>query len=290
MHGSLSIISPRDSSSNHGYNSVHLSPKAFAHFFSWWHLFSGVMSIPLRQGALFQSVEKPRKKFNTHLATLKYQLDLSPLFLAHMYHHKDSSDYTKGTTTITGIKARLDRLFLDVHQRKEAKVIILKELQTKRRAMHMGINKARVDFEATDLRALAGTVQEVSPSELYELSQNQNMQEEREEWGFKTIELVNDDDLDWIDKDDFVEIDVMLAKSEPIGRIWPLAYGSRFTYYRSTDETSMGKSVAGDSISCQFGSEDSHHCLMNLLEGIFLCVPAHVRPRECSISSVSNPL
>ena len=103
-----------------------------------------------------------------HLATLKYQLDLSPLFLAHMYHHKDSSDYTKGTTTITGIKARLDRLFLDIHQRKEAKVIILKELQTKRRAMHMGINKARVDFEATDLRALAGTIQEVSPSELYE--------------------------------------------------------------------------------------------------------------------------
>ena len=96
------------------------------------------------------------------------------------------------------------------------------------------------------------------------------MQEESEGWGFKTIELVNDDDLEWIDKDDFVEVDVMLAKSEPTGRIWPLAYGSRFTYYRSTDETpetSMDKSVAADSISCQFGSEDSHHCLMKPSRG-----------------------
>lgn len=281
MHGSLSIISPRDSSSKDGYNSIHLSPKAFAHFFSWWHLFSGAMSIPLRQGALFPSVERRRKKFNRHLATLKYQLDVSPLFLAHTYRYKDSNDYAKGTTTITGIKARLDRLFLDIHQRKEGKVIILKELQTKRRAMHMGINKARVDFESTDFRALTVTFQEMSPLELHDQSRNRNMLEEIEGWGFKTIELVNDDDLDWIDKDDFVEVDIMLSKSEPTGRIWPLAYGSRFTYYRSTDEMSemsMDKPSAADSISCQLGSEDSHHCLMKLLEGIVFCVFANVRP------------
>src|SRR5437762_9787780 len=268
MHGSLSIISPRDASSKDGCNSVHLSPKAFAHFFSWWHLFSGVMSIPLRQGALFPSVERLPKKFNHHLATLKYQLDISPLFLAHTYHHKDSSDYTKGTTTITGIKARLDHLSLDIHQRKEEKVILLKELQTKRRAMHVGINKARVDFESTDLRSLAATFQEVSPSELHELSRNIAIQEESEGWGLKTIELVNDNDLDWIDKDDFVEVDVILSNSEPTGRIWPLAYGSRFTYYRSTDEMSeisMNSSGAKDSVSYQFGSEDSHHCLMSVL-------------------------
>ena len=271
MHGSLSIISPRDPSSNDGCNSIHLTPKAFAHFFSWWRLFSGVMSIPLRQGSLFPSVERPPKKFNRHLATLKYQLDVSPLFIAHTYCHKDSSDYTKGTTTITGIKARLDRLSLDVHQRKEEKVIILKELQTKRKAMHMEINKASVDFESTDLRALTGTLQEVSPTELFDLNRNPNMQEDSEGWGIKTIELVNDEDLEWIDKDDFVEVDVMLSNTEPTGRIWPLAYGSRFTYYRSTDETSettMDKSGDGNLVSYQFGSEDSHHCLMNLLEGI----------------------
>jgi RNA pol II promoter Fmp27 protein domain len=270
MHGSLSVVNPRDASSKDGYNTVHLSPKAFAHFFAWWHLFSGVMSIPLRQGSLFPSLERPPKKFNRHLVTLKYQFDLSPLFIAHTYQHKDSSDYTKGTTTITGIKARLDRLSFDVHQRKEEKVIILKELQTKRRAMHMGINKARVDFETADVRALAATFQECSAAELHELSQNRRLQEESEGWGTSTIELVNDDDLDWIDQDDFVEIDALLSPREPTGRIWPLAYGSRFTYYRSTDEaaeTSMDKSGASDSISYQFGFEDSHHCLMNSLEG-----------------------
>jgi RNA pol II promoter Fmp27 protein domain len=272
MHGSLSIISPRDSSSKQGHNTVHLSPKAFSHFFAWWHLFSGVMSIPLRSGALFPSNERPPKKFNRHLATLKYQLDLSPLFLAHTYRHKDSTDYTNSTSTVSGIKARLERLSFDVHQRKEEKVIILKELQTKRRAMHMAINKARIDFESADVRAVTATFQECSPSELHLLSRNRKMREDDEQWGHKTIELVNDNDMDWIDRDDFVEVDVLLSKTEPSGRISPLAYGSRFTYYRSTDEvaeTSMDKSGARDSISFQFGSEDSHHCLINLLEGIF---------------------
>jgi hypothetical protein len=272
MHGSLSIISPRDSSSKDSYNTIHLSPKAFSHFFSWWRLFSGVMSIPLRQGPLYPSEERPPKKFNRHLATLKYQLDLSPLYLAHVYRHKDSSDYSKHTTTVTGIKARLDKLLLDVHQRKEEKVIVLKELQTKRRALHMGINKARVDFESADVRALVATFKDCSASELYQLSQNRPLRDDHEGWGTKTIDLVNDDDLDWIDPDDFVEVDVVMSKSEPTGHIWPLAYGSRFTYLRSTDaagETTMDKSGAGgDSISYQFGSEDSHHCLISLLEGI----------------------
>src|SRR5579859_1516394 len=230
MHGSLSVISPHDSSSKEGYNAVHLSPKAFAHFFSWWHLFSAVMSIPLRQGPLFPSQERPPKKFIRHLATLKYQLDLSPLFLAHTYRHKDSSDYNKGTSTITGVKARIDRLSFDVHQRKEEKVIILKELQTKRRAMHMGFNKARVDFVSADFRAMAATIQEMSPSELHEFCHGRQMRDDDDRWAHKTIELVNDDDLDWIDEDDFVEVDVLMSKTEPVGKIWPLAKGSRFTY------------------------------------------------------------
>ena len=244
------------------------------------------MSIPLRQGALYPSIEKPPKKFNRHLATLKYQLDLSPLYLAHVYRHKDSSDYSKGTTTISGIKARLDRLLLDVHQRKEEKVIILKELQTKRRALHMGINKARVDFDSTDLRAVAATFKDCSASELYELNQDRHFRDVNESWGSKTIDLVDDDDLDWIDPDDFVEVDVVLSKSEPTGRIWPLAYGSRFTYLRSTDaavETTMDKSGAGDSISYQFGSEDSHHCLITMLEGKRFVLYAKFRSRACAI-------
>ena len=274
MHGSLSIIGPRDPSSKDGYNSIHLSPKAFSHFFAWWRLFSGVMSIPLRQGPLFPSVERPPKKFIRHLATLKYQLDLSPLYLAHTYHYKGSNDYADKTSSVIGIKARLDRLALDVHQRKEEKVIILKELQAKRRAMHMGINKARVDFESTDLRALAATFKEVTPSELHDLNKNRELRDDGDGWGCRTIELVNDDDLDWIDKDDFIEMDVMLSKSEPVGKIWPLAYGPRFTYYRSTDLASekTDKSCASKSMNNQFGSEDSHHCLMTRLEGIIFLI------------------
>ena len=229
------------------------------------------MSIPLRQGPLFPSTGRLPKKFNQHLATLKFVFDLSPLFIAHMYQHKESADYTKPATMVTGIKARLNRLTFDVHQRKEEKVIILKELHTKRRAMHMALNKARIDFENADVRALAAKAEECSAAEMHQLARNEMQQEDSESWGLGSIELVNDDDLDWIDQDDYVEVDVHLSQADPSGRIWPLAYGSRFTYYRSTDEvieTSMEVSGASHAMSYQFGSEDSHHCLMNSLEGI----------------------
>src|SRR5579871_6131911 len=97
IHLSIAVAAPydRDWASGYtkpanGYNSVHLSPRFFSHFFNWWSLFSGVMSLPIRQGNLWNGPAKTSKKFGRHLATIKYNLLLSPLFLAHVYKHKDA--------------------------------------------------------------------------------------------------------------------------------------------------------------------------------------------------------
>ena len=82
-------------------------------------MFSGTMSLPVRQGKLWPGVEKSSKKFGRHLATIKYNLLLSPLYMSHIYKHKDAEDYSAGVVSATGLKARLDSFMFDLHQRRE---------------------------------------------------------------------------------------------------------------------------------------------------------------------------
>ena len=99
IHMSIAIAAPYDREwsvanlePSKTYNSVHLSPRFFTHFYSWWSMFSGAMSLPVRQGKLWPGVEKSSKKFGRHLATIKYNLLLSPLYMSHIYKHKDAED------------------------------------------------------------------------------------------------------------------------------------------------------------------------------------------------------
>ena len=104
---------------SNSYNTVHLTPRFFSHFFAWWSMFNGTMSLPIRQGALWPGIEKSSKKFGRHLATIKYNLLLAPLFISHIYKHKDAEDYSADVVSATGLKMRLDSFMLDMHQRRE---------------------------------------------------------------------------------------------------------------------------------------------------------------------------
>jgi hypothetical protein len=112
IHLSLAVVAPVSREWSYGnakpstsYNTVHLSPRFFTHFFSWWSLFSGVMSLPVRQGALWPGQTKSSKKFGRHLGTLKYSLFLAPLFVSHIYKHKDVEDYNEADVIATGLKS-----------------------------------------------------------------------------------------------------------------------------------------------------------------------------------------
>jgi len=72
---------------------------------------------------------------------------------------------------------------------------------------------------------------------------------------------IPDQDLSWIDMDDFVELDWILPQeSTPKTQILPLAYTPRFTYFRQTDHnsTSLAKTVFS-----AFGDEPTHECVMS---------------------------
>jgi hypothetical protein len=248
-----------------GYNSVHLSPRFFSHFFSWWSLFSGVMSLPIRQGNLWSGPAKTSKKFGRHLATIKYNLLLSPLFLAHVYKHKDAEDYAEDTVSATGLKIRLDSFVLDLHQRREYFDTQAKGKSKQTRTSAMRINQAELDFLSADVRAVSANIGGTTVDDLLRASDEALASYQDPAPAVDMSQFtIPDQDLSWIDMDDFVELDWILpAESNPETKILPLAFTPRFTYFRQTDH---GDSVHGDqSRVSPFGDEPTHYCVMSHL-------------------------
>ncbi|PGH10506.1 hypothetical protein AJ79_05434 [Helicocarpus griseus UAMH5409] len=267
IHLSLAVVAPvsrvwsvsnREPSTS--YNTVHLTPRFFTHFFSWWSLFSGVMSLPVRQGSLWPGVTKTSKKFGRHLATVKYNLFLSPLFVAHIYKHKDAEDYSEDVVSATGIKVRLDSFMLDLHQRREQVNMMVKGRSKQTKASTMRINRAQLDFISADFRAVSVSIGGTNLTDV--VAANDILSSFQQP--VPPVDLsrftIPDHDLNWVDMDDFVELDWILpSESNPRTRILPLAYSPRFSYFRQTDHE-CGVDETGYS---PFGDEPSHYCVMS---------------------------
>lgn len=280
IHMSIAVIAPRDrdwsiasSEPSSNYNTVHLTPRFFTHFFAWWSLFSGVMSLPVRHGSLWPGSEKTSKKLSRHLVTFKYNLLLAPLYISHVYKHKDAEDYSTDRVAVTGLKMRLDSFILDLHQRREEFASTFDERRVQNRTTHMRIYKTQLDMIHADIRALsaslAGTsvqaLQSVSDEKLASFAQNA-----------APIDLsrfeISDRDFSWIDMDDFVELDWILpSETHPATRIAPLAFAPHFTYFRQIDHQGRGDETCGTS---SFGFEDTHYCIMSQENGTLYCMLA----------------
>ena len=266
---SIAVVAPLDRDwsvtnlkPSSSYNSVHLTPRFFTHFFDWWSLFSGVMSLPVRQGKLFPGVEKSSKKFGRHISTIKYNLLLSPLFLAHVYKHKDAEEYSGKTVCATGLKLRLNSFMLDLHQRREEFATQGKGRSKQTRTSGMRINQAQLDFISADIRAVSACIAGTSKEDVKHASD-----EDLARWQQPVVSpdvsrfSIPDHDYLWIDMDDFIELDWMLpAENHPETKIMPLAFAPRFTYFRQTDHEDT---ISGDpSRSSSFGNEPTHFCVM----------------------------
>ena len=271
IHLSIAVAAPRDrdwttnnTKPSPCYNSVHLTPRFFTHFYDWWSLFSGVMSLPIRQGKLFPGLEKSSKKFGRHLATIKYNLLLSPLFIAHVYKHKDAEDYAQDTVSATGLKLRLDSFMLDLHQRREEFAALGRGKAKQMKATAMKINQAQLDLFSADIRAVSANITGTSHDDLKRASDSDLLTWQQ---NANSIELAHvaipDEDSSWVDADDFVELGWILpSETDPPTSILPLAYAPRFTYFRQTDH--CGSTPQKDETrSSPFGDEPTHFCVMS---------------------------
>lgn len=271
IHMSIAVAAPLDRDWNvsnlepsKNYNSVHLTPRFFTHFFDWWSMFSGVMSLPVRQGPLWGNIEKSSKKFGRHLATIKYNLLFSPLFISHAYKHKDAEDYASDVVSATGLKMKLDSFMLDLHQRRETFEIPGHGDAKPKKTSQMKINQCQLDFISADIRAVSATITGTSSKDIDEADDESlaNYQSPLTSKIDMSKFTIPDNDFTWIDMDDFVELDWILpAESNPETKILPLAFTPRFTYFRQTDH---GDSVAGDTTrSSPWGDEPTHFCVMS---------------------------
>ncbi|KAK1751613.1 mitochondrial protein from FMP27-domain-containing protein [Echria macrotheca] len=270
IHLSLAVQAPVDrewSASNadpsRSYNAVHVTPRFFTHFFAWWSLFSGPLSLPIRQGSLWPGREKNSKKFGRHLATIKYNLLLAPLFLSHIYKHKDVEDSSENAVSATGIKVRFDSWMLDLHQRREEFNTRDRGRKTQSRTTGMKIHAGQLDLVSADIRAVSASIRGTSAESLAKHHSLSTFVTEHDDDAADLSRFtIPDNDLTWIDMDDFVELDWILpTEPNPDTKILPLAYAPRITYFRQTDISGV---IDGDpGRSSPFGQEPTHLCFMS---------------------------
>ncbi|KAF3769579.1 hypothetical protein M406DRAFT_33650 [Cryphonectria parasitica EP155] len=269
IHLSIAVRAPVDRDwasseveASRSYNAVHLTPRFFTHFFAWWSLFGGAMSLPVRQGALWPGREKSSKKFGRHLATIKYNLLFAPLFLSHIYKHKDVEDYDENAVSATGVKVRFDSFKLDIHQRREEFNTSDKSRKTQSRTTGMKIHAAQLDLASADIRAVSASIKGTTTEAIMKNNLGSLITQQQEDGTDLSKFTIPDNDFSWIDMDDFVELDWILpSEPNPDTKILPLAFCPRLTYFRQTD---IGGVIAGDpERTSPFGSEPTHLCIMS---------------------------
>lgn len=266
---------------------MHFTPQALTHFKRWWKLFDGTMSLPIRRGKLFPTAIPPSKKFGKHCATIKYRFSLAPLFLSHTYRQESWNEWNKGETTVMGLKGKLGRFNVDLHQREQEETVINPDTGERKTVMHKAFYMAEIDLDSVDLRAITALFKEPEkavavPEELAENSE--------EDQGLPAADdyILRDEDLDWVDLDDYVDALYKISDNDPQLRVLPFIVSPRFTYYRHVDaaaktggspnmERSHSKTSAHeggyqsgdtqDKAKTKFGNEPSHTCLMGCSTG-----------------------
>ncbi|KAJ4376167.1 Protein SABRE [Neocucurbitaria cava] len=275
IHMSIAVAAPYDREwsvanlePSKTYNSVHLTPRFFTHFYNWWSMFSGAMSLPVRQGKLWPGVEKSSKKFGRHLATIKYNILLSPLYMSHIYKHKDAEDYGAGVVSATGLKARLDSFMFDLHQRREEFRTLVQapksqEDSKQNQTTGMRINQVQLDLIRTDVRAVSASIAGTDPEDVDNATAEDVASFNQDSLTADLSKFtIPDNDWGWVDMDDFIELGWILPSGRhPETQILPLAFAPRFTYFRQTDHAN---NISGDKYrTSAFGNEATHHCVMS---------------------------
>ncbi|KIJ56610.1 hypothetical protein M422DRAFT_218123 [Sphaerobolus stellatus SS14] len=256
IHFSTSLTSPLHKERSE-YNSFYLTPKTFAHFWSWWHLFDSALSLPIRQGKLFPEARPPTKKFGKHLATIKYRLSFTSLYIAHVYPLDTGDAWEKGETHCVGVKAFLEKFQADMHQREEEWTILSPESGEYKKVKRKPFSAVDVVITGLDLRALFAVFLE--PGKMSFPLQDA-FPGSRRFWEDLTPLPMSSE---WIDPDDFVELDWIPLDGEPNLYMNQAVHCPRFVYFKraSQFDVAVGDGATPHTRS-KFGEEDTHVCLM----------------------------
>ncbi|KZT12507.1 uncharacterized protein LAESUDRAFT_638973 [Laetiporus sulphureus 93-53] len=254
IHLSISLTSAlyRDKDlSTQKASSVHLSPELFEHFWAWWSLFDGTLSLPIRQGSYYSHKRPLSPKLGQHLATLKYRISIAQLFLSHVYVDNSKDAWADGVTPFVGIKALIDHFQADMHQRDQETAHVTEG--NTQSAHHKAFYAVEVVMKSLDLRSMLAVFPEPLKQQVHTesapLMSNYRTQ-------IKTDPVPADSV--WIDYDDFDDTRWSPSTS-PTVHLLSAAFCPHFTYFKRTRETLLDVSPT-QLVKSKFGTEDTHVC------------------------------
>lgn len=252
VHLSVSLassIKPSQLESSREFSSLHLTPKIFAHFWSWWALFDGVLSLPVRQGT-YHPTRPISPKLSRHIATIKYRISVPRLYFMHGYMDNSRETWVDGVTSWVGVKGMVDEIQADMHQREEELIVPGAVPNTTKVLRRKPFYAAQVLMRGLDLRTLLATFVDPMKQEVLMTAPSQ-----RSNYRKHTELPLTPSSSWWYDLKDFVELD-WDAPTAPTLHLLPLATCPRFTYFK---QKSAG---VNDTESSKFGSEKSHGCFL----------------------------
>jgi hypothetical protein len=231
-------------------NSLYLTPKTFAHFWSWWALFDDTLSLRIRQGSYYPP-RHPSPKFGHHLATIKYRISVPDLFVSHVYIDDSRETWVEGITPFVGLKAVVKHFEADMHQRLSEIVLPGHHPESIKLSRHKPFYAAEVSLKDLDLRALVATFDE----QLKKSTPAASLPQQSIYRTWRELPTT-DSQSSWFDLDDFVEID--RSPSTKIDfRILPVAACPHFAYFKRSTSTAVDCLVTS-----KFGSENTHTCFL----------------------------
>lgn len=205
-----------DSRSDVKNNTLHFSLLEIKKVIQWWKLFSGNMSVPIRQGKIFGPATES-KKFSKYLNSIRYQFHLDDIFISHSlrddghnYTDDIQSDKTANQFHGFGIKSKVGKLMVDLYQNKQSVVIHKEILKKTQKLMKMKFNVGEINLENVDIRLIHSVF-------------------------FKNEKNVNDDDINWYDYNDFDEYNLESVEDMPVKfDVHPIVYSPHVVYFKKS--------------------------------------------------------
>ncbi|EIW73580.1 hypothetical protein TREMEDRAFT_70997 [Tremella mesenterica DSM 1558] len=250
-------------------NSLHLSPKAFAHFFAWWRLFDHTLSLPIRQGSLFPNFPTQSKSFGRSLGTIKYRFDLSPLYLSHVYSQMRKDLWTLGMSECLGIKARFGRFRADAHQRAQEKTVHHEQLNRTIVVTHKPFYAADLLLDDIEVKGLRAHFEEAwkrrGPDEVISnLPKVSEMDVTKKGW-YSFFDYV-DADRKPLDKDP--RLDVVELGDCPQVFFSKRVKAKPSSPHEDNGTNGMASESHQEMENTKFGHEKSHICYLGAAEGV----------------------
>ena len=283
IHFSISTVLTKPTQTNAVSSSMHFTPKATAHFIAWWKLFNSTMSLPIRQGKLFPNAPPPSKKFGRNLATIKYRFDLYDMYLSHMYTQVVPELWKAGKTRSLGVKGKIGRWRMDLHQRRQERIVKNEKLGRTNVVAHKPFYAINLILDEVQARLIQADFLDIA---MHAREDHDTVEEESK---MVPADQLPDAQKIWYNFQDFVDADRKPFDRNPKMLVTELADCPHILWSKRVkavqisrddeDESSLFKVGRPDIESTKFGREESHICYMDQVPGIGETQTSIVRKR-----------